>query len=132
MRRVLGRRAPRVLARDEVLARQRCADALLLLTSHNPSEATSKVFEYLAAGKPILALAHGNEAARIVEETRSGLTVPPDDVDKIAEALRMVSSGALSAMHQPKGVDRYVYPGPAVELSGVIEQAIARHAHRTT
>jgi len=121
-----------ILDRDQALALQRSADVLLLLTSPNPSEATSKVFEYLAAGKPILALAHGNEAARIVEETRSGLTVPPDDVDKIARALRDASSGALSAMHRPRDLERYVYPGPAVELSGVIEQAIVHHGHLTT
>ena len=57
------------LSRADALALQRSADALILLTSRNSSEATSKIFEYLAAGRPIVALAEGNEAERIVRET---------------------------------------------------------------
>ena len=75
------------VTRGEALALQRSADALVLLTSRNPSEAASKTFEYLAAGRPILALAEGNEAARIVRETNAGVTVAPDDIDAIVGAL---------------------------------------------
>lgn len=65
----------------EAVAAQRAADALLLLTSPGHiSQATGKLYEYLAARRPIIALADGNEAARIVSESEAGITIPPDDV----------------------------------------------------
>ncbi len=62
--------------RDGAAARAR---ALLLVTSPNSGEATGKLFEYLASGRPIVALAAGNEAARIVDETGAGIAVSPQD-----------------------------------------------------
>lgn len=113
------------LDRIDVAALQHSADALLLITSSNSSEATGKLFEYLAAGRPILALAEGNEAARIVQETRTGITVPPHDVEAIEEALGRVARGELRRDYAPTGIDRYAYPRLAQEMAEVIEEAIA-------
>jgi hypothetical protein len=45
---------------------------------------TGKLFNYLASGRPILALAPaGNVAAELIRESRSGVAVPPDDVDAV-------------------------------------------------
>src|SRR5262249_52891060 len=77
-----------VVPRAVSIALQRQATALVLLTSDERSQSTGKLYEYLAAGRPILALAEDNEAARIVRETRTGVTVPPGDVDAILAALR--------------------------------------------
>ena len=112
--------------RAEAIALQRSADALVLLTSRNSSEATGKIFEYLAAGRPIVALAEGNEAERIVRETNTGITVPPDDIDAIAAALRRVASGELAHVYRPRELERYTYPGPAEAMAEVIEEAIRR------
>jgi glycosyltransferase involved in cell wall biosynthesis len=113
------------LSRAESIALQRNADALLLLTS--PSlvwELPGKFFEYLSAGRPILALAKGNEAARMVEETGTGITVPPQDVEAVAGALRRLARGELAQEHRPAGTKRYVYPSPAEEMEREIERAI--------
>src|SRR4029077_13892214 len=92
-----------VLDRGAVVAAQREADALLLLTSlrRNASKATGKVFEYLASGHPILALAHDNEAARIIAETGTGVVVPPDDEQAILRALRDLADGRLHRSYAP-------------------------------
>ena len=119
-----------MLDRAAAIDLQRSADAVVLLTSRNSSEASGKVFEYLATGRPIVALAEGNEAERIVRETHAGLTVPPDDVDAIAAALRRVATGELADEYAPIGLDRYTYPGPAEAMAEVIEEAIARRARR--
>lgn len=118
------------LDRAGALALQRSADVLVLITSRNSSEATGKIFEYLAAGKPILALADGNEAERIVRETNTGVVVPPDDVDAIADALRRAARGELAREYAPRGVDRYAYPRLAEEMADVIEEAITTHQSR--
>jgi glycosyltransferase involved in cell wall biosynthesis len=119
-----------LLDRAGALALQRSADVLVLITSRNSSEATGKIFEYLAAGKPILALADGNEAERIVRETNTGMAVPPDDVDAIAHALRRAARGELAREYAPRGVSRYAYPRLAEEMAGVIEEAITAHQSR--
>jgi glycosyltransferase involved in cell wall biosynthesis len=117
------------LSRAAALALQREADVLLLLTSSTHiSEATGKLFEYLAAGRPILALANGNEAARIVGETGAGIVVHPHDVDGIEQALAAAVDGALTASYAPHGLTRYIYPRPAEEVADLVERAIAQRA----
>jgi glycosyltransferase involved in cell wall biosynthesis len=117
-----------LLDRGEVIALQRSADVLVLITSRDPSQATGKVFEYLAAGKPILALAEGNEAERLVLETGTGVAVPPDDVGAIEDALRAALRGELAQDYAPDGIDQYAYPRLAEEAADVVEQAIAARA----
>jgi glycosyltransferase involved in cell wall biosynthesis len=112
------------LDRAGALALQRSSDALVLLTSRNSSEATGKLFEYLFSGRPIVALAENSEAARIVPETNTGITVPPDDVEAIAAALRRVVSGELMREYAPRNLDRYAYPRPAEQMAELIEEAI--------
>ncbi len=118
------------LSREAAGALQRDADALLLLTGPHASEATGKLFDYLAAGRPILALAHENVAASIVRGTGTGVAVAPDDVGGIARTLESVVDGTLAAAYRPRDLERYIYPGPAEEAAALIERAIARRAWR--
>lgn len=113
-----------VVPHRESLALQRSADVLLLLTSNNRGVATGKLFEYLGAGRPILALADGNEAARIVRETHSGITVPPDHEEAIAAGLREAASGRIH--FAPTALEQFMYPAPARELLRIIEAAITK------
>jgi glycosyltransferase involved in cell wall biosynthesis len=116
------------LDRAGALALQRSADALVLVTSRNSGELPGKLFEYLAAGRPIVALAAGNEAARVVEETGTGVAVAPDDVAAIAAALRRVATGELERDYSPRGLERFTYPAPAERMAGLIELATRRRA----
>jgi glycosyltransferase involved in cell wall biosynthesis len=76
-------------SRAEVLALQRDSDALLLLIPENERGVLSaKVFEYLAAERPILAVVPPDgEAAALIRRTGAGTVVAPDDVDGMAAAL---------------------------------------------
>jgi glycosyltransferase involved in cell wall biosynthesis len=118
------------LPRAGALALQRAADALLLLASAERSQlANLKLFEYLAAGRPLLALAGGTEAGRIVSETDAGEVVRSDDVEAIAGALRRLAAGEI----EPPDPDRlrdYSYPALAERMAEVVEDAIARSASR--
>ena len=116
-----------VLDRSEVVALQRSGDVLLLITSADSQQASGKLFEYLAAGKPILALADGNEAERLVRETGTGVVVPPDDVDAIADALRRAARGDLARDYAPQGIEQFAYPRLAEQVVDVVELAIAVH-----
>jgi glycosyltransferase involved in cell wall biosynthesis len=79
------------VSRAKALEFQRSADVLLLITAPDKASiATGKLFEYLLANKPILALTRGSEAARIVSETGAGLVIQPDKPNEIAEALENI------------------------------------------
>ena len=117
------------LPRASALALQRRADVLVLVTSPYSGEATGKLAEYLGAGRPILALARGNEAARVVEETGTGVAVSPDDPDAIAAALRDAAAGRLAERYAPRALEPYVFPGSAARFAAEVERALeARRA----
>ena len=60
----------------------------LLLTMEDPTAATGKMYEYLATGKPILAVAPVNgEIGQVIQATRAGWCVDPQDRQGIADLL---------------------------------------------
>jgi glycosyltransferase involved in cell wall biosynthesis len=126
-------RASGHVTRAASLELQRRADALLLVTAaRNRGEATGKLFEYLGAGRPILALAEGNEAARIVRETGTGMTVAPDDPAAIADALELLVERGLPHGGDSSRLAPYLYPAPAVAMEDEIERAIAQRGRRAS
>jgi glycosyltransferase involved in cell wall biosynthesis len=113
------------LDRADALALQRAADALLLVASSRRTQLLNfKLFEYLAAGPPILALAAGTEAGRVVAEA-GGEAVPADDVDAIVEALRRLAAGELRPS-DPAARDRYSYPRVAEHMAEAAERVATR------
>ena len=79
------------LPRANALSFQKKADYLLLITAPDQASlSTGKLFEYLGADKPILALTRGTEAEKIVKTTHSGIIIPPDNPQKIADCLSML------------------------------------------
>jgi glycosyltransferase involved in cell wall biosynthesis len=112
------------LPRERALRLQREADALLLLAARERSQlANLKLFEYLAAGRPIVALTAGTEAGRIVRETGAGEVVPSGDVAAIAGALARAAAGELRPP-DPKSLTRYTYPAAAERMGAAVERAI--------
>lgn len=77
---------PHRAAIEEMMA----ADVLLLLLFAGAGASqvmTGKVFEYLATQKPILAMAQGTAAAKLIESCKAGLVTHPNDSVGIAQAL---------------------------------------------
>jgi glycosyltransferase involved in cell wall biosynthesis len=79
--------------RRQSLALQRDSDALLLLIpeagGRGKGVLSGKVFEYLAAERPILAaVPPDGAAADLIQETSAGVVAPPDDVPALVAALR--------------------------------------------
>jgi hypothetical protein len=116
------------LPRERALALQRQADALLLIAQPARTQLPNyKLFEYLAADRPILALASGTEAGRIAEEVGAGEPVPAGDAGAIEAALRRLAAGELQRPRETALV-AYSYPGLAERMAEAIETAIARRA----
>ena len=98
--------------RSESLRLQRDSEALLLLVpdadGRGKGVLSGKVFEYLAAGRPILAVVPPDgAAAELVRSTHAGLVVAPDDVDGIRAALEglhaQYSDGGLLSVELSRG-----------------------------
>ena len=115
------------LERPRALALQRAADTLLVITegARRRSVATGKLFEYLAAGRPILVLGEETEAARIVNAAGAGIAAPASNAPAIAEALRSVVTMPPSPV-RPEASDEYAYPALADRLSAVIDRVARR------
>jgi glycosyltransferase involved in cell wall biosynthesis len=107
--------------RGESLRLQRDSDALLLLVpdanGRGKGVLSGKVYEYLAAGRPILAVVPPDgAAAQLIRDTGAGVVVAPDDVDGIRDALVELNA-------------RFVEGGlPPVELSGADRERLSRHS----
>jgi glycosyltransferase involved in cell wall biosynthesis len=111
------------LPRPQALALQRSAGTLLLITGEGQASiATGKLYEYFAAGRPILVLGERSEAARLVREAGAGLATSATDPARIAQALREVMS---RRGQPPTGIERFSYARIAEQMADVIERAIA-------
>jgi glycosyltransferase involved in cell wall biosynthesis len=107
--------------RAESLRLQRDSEALLLLVpdadGRGKGVLSGKVFEYLAAGRPILAaVPPDGAAAALIRETGAGVVVAPHDVDGMRDAIQ-----SLHARFLDGGL-------PSVELAGDIREKLSRRA----
>jgi glycosyltransferase involved in cell wall biosynthesis len=114
------------LDRPHALALQRAADTLLVVTegSSRRSVATGKLFEYLAAKRPILVLGDGTEAARIVADAGAGLATSATDAAAIAETIRRVVTDPPTVDGRDEVLERYSYPRLVERLAALIEDVL--------
>jgi len=86
----------------------------------------NKTFDYLAAGRPIIAAAPTGELTRLVESEGVGLAVPPERPEALADAIRRLADdrpGAV-AMGDRGGAlarGRYDRANLAARFVGVVE-----------
>ncbi|MDQ3572820.1 MAG: hypothetical protein M3383_08185, partial [Actinomycetota bacterium] len=113
------------LERERALALQRAADALLLIAQPVRSQlANFKLYEYLNAGPPILALAAGTEAGSVAEEA-GGEVLPAGDPEAIVAGLSRVARRGLKPT-DPSVRTKHAYPAVAERMADAVAQAIAR------
>ncbi len=120
----------------QTIASQRHSEALLLLIPYSGgrgADVTSgKLYEYLAAGRPILAsVPPEGAAAELVRAAGAGLVAPPDDADAIRFALEELidrwRKGALADVELPPDLARDIDRRErAREVAELIEQIAAR------
>ncbi len=106
------------------------ADGLCLLLSDNADSARvvpAKVFEYMAASRPILAIAPRGEVWNLLEEYPLKSRHDPGDISGIADALaREVSMhpGKPTTQILEHDLSRFARPAQAGELAAVLEAAV--------
>jgi glycosyltransferase involved in cell wall biosynthesis len=120
---------------ERTRALQRDSEALLLLLAQAGRAGrgilSAKLFEYLAAERPILAVVPPDgEAAALVRETGAGVVVSPDDVDGIAAALaeleRRWRAGELIAPRLSPELRERLSRGERAERLAALLRTVAR------
>ena len=110
------------------LGYQRAADALLLVNGRRPESMSSKVFEYLQAGRPIFAISPDGSAARgLFAETGAGTCVLPDEpmAEPLAAFVTAVREGR-APVADPAAIGRYELGNLTTELAAILD-GLAAH-----
>ncbi|MGD2087924.1 MAG: glycosyltransferase [Candidatus Aminicenantes bacterium] len=115
-----------LVERGQSLAFQRAADLLLIITEpERRSMVTAKIFEYLYAGKPILALTYKTVLEDIIKETKSGWIVHPHQPEAIADLLgKIISDKEFYNSIQPDGekIEQYSIKTQVERLNRLLEK----------
>lgn len=110
------------------LGYQRAADALLLVNGRRPESMSSKVFEYLQAGRPVFAISPAGSAARkLFDEVGGGTCVLPDDpmTEPLTAFVSAVRAGE-APVASPGALDRYELGHLTHELAGILDGLAGR------
>lgn len=117
--------------RDATAAMQ-AADVLVLIKHVEPrfrGLIPGKLYEYMGAGRPILALVPESEAAELVRELGWGEVAPPDDPVAIAAALQRLlaakRAGRLDGAYPMRGREQFERRAQAENLAALLDQIVA-------
>jgi glycosyltransferase involved in cell wall biosynthesis len=123
----------------EAVAAMRAADVLVLIKHVEPrfrGLIPGKLYEYMGAGRPILALVPESEAAEIVRELGWGEVVAPDDPRAIAAALlRLLEhkrAGRLESVYSRRGRERFERPEQARTLAALLVAVVTSRQRAVT
>jgi len=122
----------KIVSRDEVAKLLSKADALILPLRDFGTPylgISSKLYEYSAAGKPIICCAEG-EPARYVEEAKSGIVVKPGDYEALAKAVLYLRENKNVVEELGASGKRYVENNLSIENIGEEMMIVFNHVHR--
>ncbi|HPD13479.1 MAG TPA: glycosyltransferase [Planctomycetota bacterium] len=132
------RKPPRILPKlslTEILRAQREATVLLVLgMPDTPGVLTSKVFEYMAAGRPVLSYPKHPECLdRVLEAT--GIGVSCDSVEELKTVLlrwyrEWKQTGDIRMSRNPDEIMKYSRKEQAKTLAAVLDRVVAEHKGR--
>jgi len=117
------------ISRDDSIQKQRESQVLLLLTWDDPREKgiyTGKIFDYLAAKRPILAIGlHGDVVSDLLNKTRAGVHVSTDT--EIKEQILTLyrefkENGFASYSGVPSEIEKYSHREMARKFAAVLEE----------
>jgi glycosyltransferase involved in cell wall biosynthesis len=114
---------------QQAIASMQGADVLVLI-KHTEERfrglIPGKLYEYMGAGRPILALVPESEAADLIRQTACGEVVSPQDPDAVARCLETFlhhkRNGTLSAAYSCTATQRFDRQQQAAELAALLDR----------
>ncbi len=122
----LEKLGPRIIVRPAVpygrsLQVLRCADLLILTLAGSAGlQIPAKLYDYLAADRPVLALAHSPEMAGILDETGMGRCVEPDDVRASSLFVADVANGTWRPRPDRDAIEAFSARSMARKIASVL------------
>jgi glycosyltransferase involved in cell wall biosynthesis len=106
----------------------------LLLTMTNDISVPGKVFEYMAARRPVLAIATpGSEIDRLLSETGAGMCAQPGSIEDVCRMLTAAFEGWRDGRAVIGGDDtaarRYERPSLVADYAALLREAASRQVH---
>jgi glycosyltransferase involved in cell wall biosynthesis len=111
----------------EGMARMRSADLLVLAAWRDPDArlyVQGKLFDYLAAGRPVVAETAHHDVTRILHETRAGAVVAPGDVDAMCASLRAALAGDVTLDAREDLRAPFSAPEATRRLAGLFDRVV--------
>ncbi|HLP47462.1 MAG TPA: glycosyltransferase [Candidatus Kapabacteria bacterium] len=120
-----------LVSREESLGYQKMADLLLIITLPDRTcSVSTKIYEYLYSGKPILALTYGTVLADMVEKTHTGWIVHPQQPEAISRLLeRIVLDREFYNSLQPdlNEINKYSFVFQIEKLIPIINESLNKY-----
>jgi len=113
------------------LLMKQSAILLLAINKDSPNAKgilTGKIFEYLASGRPIIALGPlDGDLARILEETEAGVISEYDDLERIRKIVIMLYEKyrCNDLNNNPKGIEKYSRKNLTAQLATTLDKMIS-------
>jgi glycosyltransferase involved in cell wall biosynthesis len=122
------------LPHDELIRYLHSAHVLLLIIAQMPgtdAEYTSKIFEYIAVDKPILAIVPtGGAAAQLIRKTRTGFVVDNSNIEEIKKTIEALYEnwkvGKLAVKPDRSEVMSYSAKNLTAKLADVFNDCVIR------
>lgn len=119
-----------ILPHSQTIASMLGADLLLLVPGPGKGTMTGKIFEYIAARKPVLTIADEGAARELVCRAGIGPAVDPSDVDGLSFKLeglwRTICAGAFPYPDTTELLQQYDRRYTAGRLASVLDRVVAR------
>ena len=112
---------------DKAIEYGRSSDYMLLILSDPEWVHTTpgKMFEYLMYEKPIIGLvSDGSSVVEVINTTRTGFIINPEETDKIAEVLKKIDSNSLEFTFSPnkEEIKKYSRENLTLKLINFLEK----------
>ncbi len=117
----------------EQVIREMCEATVLMLLigeyPHNEAVMTGKIFEYLRANRPILAVVPPDGvAAEVIRQTNSGIVAPNDRVEDILQGISLLYDlfvqGTLDSTFKRRQITRYERKNLTKQLTEIFNRTI--------
>jgi len=99
---------------------------------YDRTSVTGKLFEYLASGKPILALTAEGPVKRIIQQSNAGFVVEPEDIEAIKKEIlscyRLHKENKLKAQTKREMVARYERKNLTGKLARIFDELATKES----
>lgn len=113
---------------EQVLKYQRSSRVLLVCINNTPNAAgilPGKFFEYLASGRPVLAIGpEDGDIGRVLQETKAGIIVEPDNIEGMKTAILSLFNDEFLLPKEAEAIQKFSRKGLTKKLVALMDELV--------